>query len=67
MQVIDFERDKEQLQAGEKSEKDITYHTLLGLKTDLTGAEYNDESEADDSQSDDTSDKTSGKFRFKYK
>lgn len=39
LQVIDFERDFEQVKLGEKTEKDIPYRSVLGLKKDLTGAE----------------------------
>lgn len=38
-QVIDFERDFEELKLGEKTEKDISYRRILGLKKDLTGPE----------------------------
>ncbi|XP_045614128.1 serine/threonine-protein kinase RIO1 [Procambarus clarkii] len=38
-QVIDFERDFEQLKMGEKTVKDIPYHNVLGFKKDLTGPE----------------------------
>merc|ERR1711909_77918 len=38
-QVIDFERDLEQLKLGAKSENDIHYRTLLGLSKDLTSLE----------------------------
>lgn len=43
LQVIDFERDFEQLKLGEKTEKDIPYCNVLGLKKDLTGAEVSAE------------------------
>ncbi|KAK7072754.1 Serine/threonine-protein kinase RIO1 [Halocaridina rubra] len=36
-QVIDFERDFEQLKLGEKTEKDIPYGTILGMTKDLSG------------------------------
>lgn len=39
LQVIDFERDFEQLKMGEKTVKDIPYHNVLGFKKDLTGPE----------------------------
>lgn len=39
MQVIDFERDMQQLKLGTKSEKEITYRTVLGMKKDLSGPE----------------------------
>lgn len=38
-QVIDFERDMQQLKLGTKSEKEITYRTVLGMKKDLSGPE----------------------------
>lgn len=39
IQVIDFERDMQQLKLGTKSEKEITYRTVLGMKKDLSGPE----------------------------
>ncbi|XP_069944543.1 serine/threonine-protein kinase RIO1 isoform X2 [Cherax quadricarinatus] len=38
-QVIDFERDFEQLKLGEKTVKDIPYRNVLGFNKDLTGVE----------------------------
>ncbi|KAK4319642.1 hypothetical protein Pmani_009426 [Petrolisthes manimaculis] len=38
-QVIDFERDFEQLKLGEKTEKDIPYRSIIGFNKDLTGVE----------------------------
>lgn len=37
LQVIDFERDFQQLKLGEKTEKDIHYRNVLGFNKDLTG------------------------------
>ncbi|CAL4156327.1 unnamed protein product, partial [Meganyctiphanes norvegica] len=38
-QVVDFERDLQQLKLGAKSENDIHYRTLLGLSKDLKSVE----------------------------
>merc|ERR1711933_191245 len=38
-QVVDFERDLQQLKLGDKSENDIHYRTLLGLSADLKTVE----------------------------
>lgn len=39
-QVLDFERDFQQLEVGIKSEKDIPYRTILGLSKDLKGIDH---------------------------
>ncbi|MCL4133427.1 UNVERIFIED_CONTAM: hypothetical protein GTU68_017901 [Idotea baltica] len=38
-QVINFERDLKQLQLGERNEEDIHYRTILGMKSDMSGAQ----------------------------
>ncbi|XP_076069965.1 RIO kinase 1 [Oratosquilla oratoria] len=74
-QVIDFERDMKALKLGEKTEKDIAYHTIIGLKEDLSGAatqpkilhceeeESGDEASEDDDENDDEDDVNKGKAR----
>lgn len=52
-QVIDFERDMEDLKIGEKTEKDIHYCRVLGLKKDLTGPEVHPDSPTQDSSGSD--------------
>ncbi|XP_042240797.1 serine/threonine-protein kinase RIO1-like isoform X2 [Homarus americanus] len=46
-QVIDLERDLEQLKLGEKTEKDFPYHKIIGFKKDLTGVEVPSEDTVD--------------------
>lgn len=66
LQVIDFERDFQQLKLGEKTEKDIHYLSVLGFNKDLTGVEVSEVEPQQNSSGEEESGESRGKrVRFK--